>query len=408
MSYQEKASLLAAMQPENRAAALAALGSDEAIMLLLGMPMEERASVLTVMSPEERSAALAQMNQDDRHELLSWRICAGCALIGSSFAFFLWVITSGVAHTPRLIDYADDRSAWYAGLLASAIAITSVYILYFTIWPVLSAPRQELDPQGHGPLVKAYAAILILGMVLQGCWRRTHEDQRPLVAVLSVMACLQAALACTDLMIRRKATPGPNFAQADMGWRFPHHLFALFGHASGLSLIFSVYFDLPEIFAVVFFCSYWWFTCAADVLLYGLSLFVLSCRERNLCGDKTFSCGQKYWKFVVRYNLQDRLVATLWTLSVVLSMIAIPDHLYSVLAVVGWLALGFLYQYVHHCLEYRDSLSRVSELEWVSLESDEDTQDGDVEVPKNKADIDGVETEMRVLMPGVKVIQKHL
>merc|ERR1711939_228187 len=105
------------------------------------------------------------------------------------------------------------------------------------------------------------------------------------------------------------------------------------------------YFDFDEIIPIVFFIFYWSFLCATEMTVYLISRFVYL----RSCFDKQFTVAQNCWNLAIRYKLRDRLVALIWVLLITTSVITIPNRLATVLAVGALAALGYLYQFIHHC-----------------------------------------------------------
>jgi len=384
--HRKRAQLLVTMTPQDHAASLAALGPEETATHLCSMLLEEQAVILAKMTPDERIEALNRMkNEDERNELLSWRICAGCVLSGLSFVYALFCITAGVAHTPRLIDNTrGDTTDVYAGFFMSALAVASLYIFWCTLWPLLTAARREHDPQGQAPLAACQNILLILGIICQGVWRRWEPEWRPESAVVSVLACAEGIFALVDFLCRRKAAPARDCGLTHNGWRMAVVLCSVFGHMCGIGLVFCVYYKGPETLCIGLFMSYMFFTCASGYAIY----FIYFVAEmRTYLHNREHTLYQNFWRCTIHYNLRERFVSLVWVVAVTLCLMTISTRLYSVIAIGVLAVLGWMYQYIHHCHEYRSRLSRVTELEWVHYpESDDEEQ---VEAG----------TELRSLMP---------
>ena len=71
MSPEDRAAVLAAMSPEDRTAALAAMAPEDMAIALAAMAPEDRTATLAAMSPEERTATLAPMSPEDRTATLA-------------------------------------------------------------------------------------------------------------------------------------------------------------------------------------------------------------------------------------------------------------------------------------------------------------------------------------------------
>jgi hypothetical protein len=373
MSFQERTQLFATMRPEEQAAVLAALGPEDSTTQLSTLPLEEQAVVLSVMSSDARIVALnAMKNEDEKDELLSWRICAGCVLSGLSFVYALWLITAGVAHTPRLVDNVrDSATELYAGFFISVLSLTSLYIFWCTLWPLLTAARKEYDPQGQAVFAASHKILLIGSIIFFGVWRKVNQHDRPEQAVASVLAILEGAFALLDFLTRRCAYPAHDCGQAHNGWRLALVLCTVFGHLSGIGLVFSVYGETEETVMIMFFLSYWFFTCASETVVYLIGLVI----ELRVTGsDRRLSFSENLWNLSIHLNLRSRLVSMLWVMLLTLCLMTIRSRLHSVIAVCILVVLGWMYQYVHHCLEYRSQLSRVHEVDWVKYPDTDDEE----------------------------------
>ena len=114
------------------------------------------------------------------------------------------------------------------------------------------------------------------------------------------------------------------------------------------------------------------FTCASGYAIY----FIYFVAEmRTYLHNREHTLYQNFWRCTIHYNLRERFVSLVWVVAVTLCLMTISTRLYSVIAIGVLLVLGWMYQYIHHCHEYRSHMSRIPELDWVQYPDSDDDAD---------------------------------